>query len=137
MILNTTTKKLQIVLTAAKTTTDMSVSVDWADITATTITAGNTPSLSNGTTVSDILAAPAASTERKINSIVIYNADTASKTVHVILNDNGTSYTLVSATLSAKKTASKQARSAVFARCWYSLSGSAPVSACGYRQAAT
>ena len=99
MFLDTTTRKLQIILTAAKTTTDMSVIVDYVDITTTTTVPGITPSLSNGVTAVDILAAPAASTQRKVNGLEVYNADTASKVVEIRLNDNATLYTIVKITL--------------------------------------
>lgn len=104
MILDATTKKIQIVLTAAKTTTDMPVVVDYVDMTTTTTLSGILDTATNGTTVTDIVAAPSASTQRKINMISVYNADTASKVVQAIYNNNGTSRTLVSATLSVGDT---------------------------------
>jgi len=99
MILDTTTRKLQVVLTAAKTTLDMPVIVDYVDNTTTTFTPGTYPSNTNGVTLVDILPAPAASTQRKVNSISIYNYDTAAKVVRVYLNDNGTSYQILDLTL--------------------------------------
>lgn len=96
MILDTTTRKLQIVLTGAKTTLDMPVVVDWVDNTTTTFTPGVTPTTTNGIGLVDILAAPSASTQRKVNGLTINNIDTATKTVQVLLNDNGTSYQLQS-----------------------------------------
>lgn len=96
MILDTTTRKLQIVLTSNKTTTDMPVVVDWVDNTTTTFTPGVTPTTTNGVSLVDILAAPAGSTQRKVNGLTIVNLDTAIKTVQVFLNDNGTSYQIQS-----------------------------------------
>src|ERR1035437_5122379 len=99
MILDTTTRKLQIVLTSNKTTTDMPVVVDWVDNTTTTFTPGVTPTTTNDVSLVDILAAPAGSTQRKVNGLTIVNLDTAIKTVQVFLNDNGTSYQLQSQVL--------------------------------------
>jgi hypothetical protein len=99
MILDTTTRKLQIVLTGAKTTLDMPVVVDWVDNTTTTFTPGVTPTTTNGVGLVDILAAPAGTTQRKVNGLTINNIDTAAKTVQVFLNDNGTSYQIQSQVL--------------------------------------
>ncbi|MDD5688486.1 MAG: hypothetical protein PHE88_11725 [Elusimicrobia bacterium] len=104
MILDTTTRKLQVALNTTLTTANMPVVVDWIDNTSTTFYPGVTPSNTNGTTLVDILAAPAASTQRKVNGITIHNLDTAVKTVLVYLNDNGTSYQLVDAILQVSDT---------------------------------
>lgn len=104
MILDTTTRKLQVALSAVMTTANMPVVVDWVDSTATTFNPGVTPTNTNGTTLVDILAAPAASTQRKVNGITIHNLDTAAKTVLIYLNDNGTSYQLVDAILQVSDT---------------------------------
>lgn len=82
----------------------MSVVVDWVDNTTTTFTPGTTASNTNGTTLVDILAAPAASTQRKVNSILVSNLDSVSKVVSVFLNDNGTSYRLTNLTLQINET---------------------------------
>ena len=95
MFLDATTRKLQVVLDAAMTTNNCPVAADWVDFTATTTTLGNTPSNTNGTTPVDFVAAPGASTQRKINGISVYNADTVAVTVTVRFNDNGTPYTIV------------------------------------------
>ena len=105
MLLDSTTRKLQLVLKAAKTTLDMPVTVDYVDVTATALpVAGLALSNSNGVTIVDILAAPAASTQRKVNGITIYNKDTAAKALQIILNDNGTSYIIVDCTLQVDDT---------------------------------
>ena len=104
MFLDTTTRKLQIVLAGAKTTNDCPVVVDYVDITTTTATPGNTPSNSNGVTAVDILAAPASSTQRKVNYLSVNNVDTASITATIRLNDNGTLYTIVKIALAVGDT---------------------------------
>lgn len=99
MILDTTTRKLQAVLAAAVTTNQLRVVSSWTDITSSSNTAGTTPVLSNGTTAVDIVPAPAASTQRNVYAMNVYNADTAPATVKLQLNDNGTVYTIVTVVL--------------------------------------
>lgn len=95
MILDATTKSLEIDLNAAATTNNMPVTVDYVDMTTTTTVAGSSDTASNGTTAVTILAAPAASTQRKVNSLSVYNADTASKIVTIQLNNNTTLRSIV------------------------------------------
>lgn len=117
MQLDTTTRKIQAVLTAGATTAAMNVTVDYVDITASALpVAGLTPTNTNGTTPVDILAAPAVSTVRKVNAITIYNADSAAKTVSVNLDDNGTDYLIIKTTLQVGETLAY-----TDTRGWYSL----------------
>ncbi len=99
MILDATTRKLTVTLGGAVATAQSPVVVDWVDIDTTTMTPGTTPSLTNSATPVDILAAPAASHQRKVNSITLVNADTAAITATFKLNDNGTLYALFACTL--------------------------------------
>jgi len=97
--LDSTLRKLQIVLAAATTTSPLPVVVCWSDKTATAYTGGTTTSASNGVTFVDIVAVPAASTVRDIDFISIFNADTATATVSVIYNDNAVTSVLTKMTL--------------------------------------
>lgn len=106
MILDTTTRSLQIILSTAMTTTNMAITVDYVDLTVTTTVPGLTTSSSNGVTAATILAAPAASTQRKVNSISVYNADSVSKSLIIRINDNGTFYPLINMSLSPLDTLS-------------------------------
>lgn len=99
MILDTTTKSVELILGAAVTTNAMPVTVDYVDLTTTTTLAGSSDTQSNGTTEVTILAAPAASTQRKLNALTVFNADTASKVVTIRLNNNTTMRNLISVTL--------------------------------------
>ena len=99
MFLDTTTKSIEIVLGSAKATNDMPVTVDYVDMTATTTLAGGSDITTNGVTVVTVLAAPAASTQRKVNGLTIYNADTVASTVTVRLNNNTVLRPLVSLAL--------------------------------------
>lgn len=100
--LDTISRSLQIVLSAAKTTTDMPVVVSYSErtATATTTTEGTQLASSNGTTAVTICAAPASGTiVRSVEHISVKNADTASKTVTINLLDTATNYSLITATL--------------------------------------
>ena len=93
MILDTTLK-LEIILTAAKTTNDMNVTVDYRDWNKQGL---ETPPAtfrvtSNGTTAVTILAAPVQNPLRDPSRIAVYNADTATKTVRIRTNDGTTAY---------------------------------------------
>lgn len=57
-------------------------------------TPGNSNGALNGTTAVDVVAAPAASTQRMVRKVRFFNVDTASVTVTLRYNDNGTTRTL-------------------------------------------
>ena len=95
MILDSTTKKLQINLGGAVATNQLPVVVDYVDFTASATTPGVQASTTNGASQVDILSAPAASTQRKVNNVSIFNADTAAVTITVVLDDNGTDYQIL------------------------------------------
>lgn len=99
MILDSVNRKIQALLTSAITTTNPTVTCDWVDLTTLTTTAGFTPSVLSGITLVDIVSAPAASTQRKINNITIYNADSVSCECSIKYNDNGSSYGIIKSTL--------------------------------------
>ena len=91
MILDTTLK-IEIILTAAKTTNDMNVTVDykeWNNKGQETQPA-TVRTTSNGTTAATILAAPVQNPVREPLRIKVYNTDTATKTVRIRTNDGTT-----------------------------------------------
>jgi len=96
MILDTTTRKLQILLGATVAANQLRVTVDYVEFTSSTTTPALQLSTTNNTTAVDILDAPASSTQRKVNFISIANRDTDFVNVTVRLNDNGTTYNYVS-----------------------------------------
>lgn len=104
MILDATTRKIQALMSGAAATTNPTVTAGWVDLTTTATTQGGTPSNLNGVTAVDIVDAPAGSTQRKVNSIYIYNIDTAAVTVTVRYNDNATLYKIVVITLAVGDT---------------------------------
>lgn len=99
IVLSQTTDNLQVVLDGAITTNQLECMVSWRDRTSTTFTADRTVTTTNNTTDVTIAAAPAASTQRVIDFISIYNKDTVNAVVTVKLDDNGTEYILCKVTL--------------------------------------
>lgn len=84
MILDTTSKTLEVVLGAAHTTNALEINSDWADTASgATFVPGSTPQVTNGTTAVTAVAAPAASTQRHVKSFSVYNSDTVEQTVTV------------------------------------------------------
>jgi hypothetical protein len=83
MIILNSTDTLQVVLNAAKTANDMQIAISYRDVTATTFVHSRSLTLSNGITTVNILTAPPSLHWFIIDTISIYNADTALKTVTV------------------------------------------------------
>jgi hypothetical protein len=97
LILDTTTKKLQVKLGAAGA---IPFTSHWTDITTTTFVPGEADGYSDGTNPVQIVAAPAASTERKVQAVTFYNNTGTACTVIVEVSDNGTIYRMLSIALS-------------------------------------
>lgn len=94
IILSQTTDKLQVVLQGAITTDQLQCVVSWRDRTSTTFIAGRSTSVTNNTTQVIIANSPAASTQRIIDFISLYNSDTTTAYATITYNDNGTLYIL-------------------------------------------
>jgi len=90
IVLDTTTKKLQLILSAAPATTQPDWVVNYADANPPAFVEGSSGGTANGTTAVDIVASPAASTRRVVSEVTVYNADTATVTAILRYNDNGT-----------------------------------------------
>lgn len=101
IILSETTDNLQVVLAGSVTTNQLQCFTAWRDRTSTTFVAGRTVINTNNTTDVTIASSPAASTQRVIDYISIYNNDTVNATVTVKLDANGTEYILFKVTLAA------------------------------------
>ena len=100
IVLSQTTDKIQVVLAGAVTTNQCQCVACWRDITtAGAYTAGRSLANTNSTTDVDLIAAPAASTQRIIDYLSVYNNDTASVTVTVKYDASGTDYILWKGTL--------------------------------------
>lgn len=88
MILDTTSKVLEIILGGAKTTNDCEFTADYVDTqSGTTFAPAGTIGLSNGATLVTAVAAPAASTQRAVRAFTFYNADTVNTAVTVRIFD--------------------------------------------------
>lgn len=99
MILDSTTKSLQIVLSGAATSNQLPCVVAWADMSGSTFTPGSSTTQTNGTSTVTLVASPASGVQRQVKSLAIFNADTSDATVKVIYNDNSTLRTVVTITL--------------------------------------
>lgn len=104
MILDATTKSIELDLGEAHTTNAIPITVDYVDLTTTTTTPGCSDTASNGTTAVTIVSAPAASTQRKVNYISVYNADTVSHNVTIQLNNNSTLRSIIVVSLGSGQT---------------------------------
>jgi hypothetical protein len=104
IVLDATTEKIQVVLGGAVTTNQLNCYAAYRDITTTAYTAGNNPVNTNDTTDVDLVGAPGSSTQRVIDLINIYNADTVAATVTVKLDVSGTEYPLWVGTLTSGQT---------------------------------
>lgn len=99
IILDATTKTLEIDLDGAVAATQLPVVVSYVDITTTAYTPGSSDTATNNTTAVTILAAPGASTQRQVKFISVYNADSATAAVTISYNNNATLRTIVKASL--------------------------------------
>lgn len=93
IILDATTKSLEIDLNAAITTNQLPFVVSYADISQSTfaLTAlSESDGATNGTTAVTLLAAPGASTSRQVKFISVKNSDTVATLLWIQLNNNAT-----------------------------------------------
>lgn len=94
IILNSTAKSITARIEAAHTTTAPSFVSAYADATASAFTEGGNNGVLNGTTEVEIVAAPAASTNRIVSEITVYNNDTVAHTLYISLLVTAT-YTII------------------------------------------
>lgn len=92
IVLTETTDKIQIVLSGSVATNQLNCVTSYRDITTTAYTPGRTVVNTNNTTDVDIVPAPGASTQRVVDFISVYNADTADRSVTIKFDANGTEY---------------------------------------------
>lgn len=99
LILTNTTDNIEVVLNAAHTTNPLRCVASWRDITASAFTPGRSVVNTSGTTPVDAVVAPAASTQRVIDFLSVFNSDTTNKTVTIQYDANGTKYQILAVTL--------------------------------------
>ena len=85
MILDTTSKTIQIILGEAMTTTEPEYTASFEDISiaAGTFVPGATNGSLNGTSIVTVVPAPVSSIQRRVKEISVYNADTVDHNVTV------------------------------------------------------
>lgn len=91
--LDTTTKSLEVVLGGAVATTQLPFVASYVDISQLTFAmtaSSENDGTTNSTTAVSLVAAPAASTTRKLNFLSIFNVDTAVVVLTIRLNNNST-----------------------------------------------
>lgn len=88
--LNSTTDNLQVVLAGNVAANQLQCTAFWVDKTATDVTPGNTQQNTNNTTDVNVVQAPGASTQRILETLSVYNADTATAVVTLKLDKNST-----------------------------------------------
>lgn len=99
IILDNTTRIIQVLLGGAVTTNQLHCTAHYVDVSSTEYTPISSNTLTNSATPVSLVAAPAASVQRVIKYLSIYNADTVNATVTVRYNDNATLRTLCVITL--------------------------------------
>lgn len=90
ILLDTTTRKLEILLGGTVTTNQLPFVASYVDITATGFSPASNTGQTNNSTPVTIVDVPAASTQRQLKFASVYNADTVAATVTIRLNDNST-----------------------------------------------
>lgn len=100
IILSTTNDKIEVVLGEAQTSAAMQCFASFRDITTSAYSPSRQLSTTNGTTPVDMVSAPGASTQRVVDYVSVYNADTAAKTLIVRFDDGSNERTLFRASLS-------------------------------------
>jgi len=99
IILDTTTRSLEVLLDAAPATNQLPIVVSYAELTTTTYTPKTDHTVTSGTTAVTIVAAPAASKQRQIKFISIRNKDTATRIVILQYDDAATEREIVKVSL--------------------------------------
>jgi hypothetical protein len=101
IVLSTTNDNLLAVLGGTVTTNQLQCFTSWRDRTSTTYAADRTVVNTNNTTDVIIAAAPAASTQRIVDFISVFNTDTVNAEVTIKFNLSGTDYILFKTTLAS------------------------------------
>jgi|GEM_PF-1748958 hypothetical protein len=99
IILDTTSKKLEALLSGAAATNNPVFICSYVDITSITFAPGANDSVLNGSTAVTVMASPVASTQRQLKYFSLYNNDTAPVIVTVRYNDSSTLTTIFKTTL--------------------------------------
>ncbi len=90
MILDTTGKSLEVVLTGAVTTNELPVVAAFVEFAADSVTPAGNDTITTGTTAVTAVAAPAANLQRQVKFLSVVNLDTVAAEVTVQLNNAAT-----------------------------------------------
>ena len=104
LILDATTKSIEVAMSGAAATTNPDFTAAFADDTGSAFTEGANDGALNGTSAVTLVAAPSAATRRVIKSITIENKDTAAVTLTISYNNNSTLRTIAKVTLAVGDT---------------------------------
>jgi hypothetical protein len=104
MFLDSVTKSFEVYLGGAVAANQLPIYASYVDHTASAATPGASDTQTNGVTAVTAVAAPAASTQRQVKMLSIYNADTAAVTIYFRLNNNSTYRILRKCTLAPGET---------------------------------
>jgi len=99
IVLSATGDKIEAVLNAAHTANALQCFASFRDITTTAYSPSRQLTDTNGTTPVNIVSPPSASTQRVVDYVSIYNADTAAKVVTIRFDDGTNERVLFSASL--------------------------------------
>lgn len=105
MILDTTSKTIELILGSAKTTNDCEYTADYVDTASGTtfVPIGNL-GLTNGTSAVTAISAPAGSVQRHVKALTVYNADTVNSVVTVRMYDGTNRRVIMKVTLTPGQT---------------------------------
>jgi hypothetical protein len=104
LILDATTKSIEVAMSGAAATTNPDFTAAWADNTGSAFTEGASDGALNGTSAVTLVAAPASSTRRVVKTITIENKDTAAVTLTISYNNNSTLRVIAKVTLNVGDT---------------------------------
>jgi hypothetical protein len=92
IVLSATTSSIEVVLAGNVTTNQLPVVTSWTETvdSDSSATIGGTTTQTNNTTVVTVVVAPVSGKQRRMTFFSCYNADTATATLTVQYNDNGT-----------------------------------------------
>lgn len=99
IVLDSTSRTLRAKMSNTPSSVQCSVTVTYADTTATTFVEGMYPIQLNGTTLVTILPAPASGTKRVVKSVMFFNDDTMTHTITLYMTDNITDYPITKISL--------------------------------------
>jgi len=104
LILDATTKSIEVAMSGAAATTNPDFTAAWADDSGSAFIEGASDGALNGTSAVTLVAAPGSSTRRVIKTITIENKDTAAVTLTISYNNNSTLRVIAKVTLNVGDT---------------------------------